>query len=101
MPVPDDVDISIGPQHVPGVWANAWRATALADEVTIDLVRLDPFQPRGIVVSRLTCSPRFLRELIDELEQVTRGTIGLLALAAEGGATLTYRYIDDDPGRPS
>jgi hypothetical protein len=70
VPVPDDADISIGPQHAQGVLANACRAIALVDEVTIDFVRLDPFQPRGIVVSRLTCSPRFLRDLIDELEQI-------------------------------
>ena len=70
MPLPEDADISIGPPHDAGVWANACRAIALADEMTIDFVRLDPFQPGGIVVARVTGSPRFFQELIDDLQRV-------------------------------
>jgi hypothetical protein len=40
------------------------------DEVTMDFVRVDPVEPRGIVVARVTCSPQFLRQLMDELEDV-------------------------------
>ena len=71
VPVPDGVDISNRAaacsrrldQRVP-----CNRSGGRGDD---RLVRLDPFRRRGIVVSRLTCSPRFLRELIDELEQVS------------------------------
>lgn len=70
MPLPDDFDISIDLERARGVWANSSRAVALVDEATIDFVRLDPFEPQGIVVARVTCSPRFLREVIDELESV-------------------------------
>jgi hypothetical protein len=43
---------------------------AQLDEFTIDFVRMDPVQPRGMVVARVTGSPPFLRKFIDELEQV-------------------------------
>ena len=48
----------------------AVRVNGSDDEITIDFARLDPVEPRGIVVARVTCSPRFLRTLMDELERV-------------------------------
>lgn len=70
VPVPDGVDINIDRRRYAGVWANACRAIAHADEVTIDFVRLDPREPTGMVVARITCSPGFFRDLIDGLERV-------------------------------
>ena len=70
MPVRDDADVSIDRRRFAGVWANACSAIAFADEVTIDFVRLDPREPKGMVVARVTCSLAFLRSLIDDLEAV-------------------------------
>jgi len=66
----DGPEITIDARRFAGVWANAVRVNGSDDEITIDFARLDPVEPRGIVVSRVTCSPRFLRTLMDELERV-------------------------------
>lgn len=66
----DDVDVSIDRRRFAGVWANGSSAIAHADEVTIDFVRVDPREPKGMVVARVTCSPGFLRGFIDDLERV-------------------------------
>jgi len=68
--VPEGVEVSIDRRRFAGVWANASTASARLDEVTIDFVRLDPQEPKGMVVARVTCSPLFLRSLIDDLEHV-------------------------------
>ncbi|MEO5634945.1 hypothetical protein [Gaiella sp.] len=52
------------------MWANAVEVEAWADEVTMDFIRMDPVQSRGMVVARVTCSPTFLRTLVDKLEGV-------------------------------
>ena len=70
MPVPDDVEITIDRRRFAGVWTNACKAIAHVDEATIDFIRIDPREPTGIVVARVTCSPSFLRDLIDDLERV-------------------------------
>ena len=66
----DDPEITIDARRFVGAWTNAVRVNAQRDEFTIDFVRMDPVQPRGMVVARITCSPPFLREFIDELERV-------------------------------
>jgi hypothetical protein len=66
----DELEITIDARRFAGVWANAVRVNGSNDEITIDFARLDPVEPRGIVVSRVTCSPQFLRTLMDELERV-------------------------------
>lgn len=55
-----------------GVWANFARVNHSPYEFTIDFARLDfdGTQPvGGIVVSRVSLSPLFVRQLIDALEQ--------------------------------
>ena len=66
----DEPEVTIDARRFAGVWANAVRVNGSNDEITMDFVRLDPVEPRGIVVSRVTCSPQFLRTLMDELERV-------------------------------
>ena len=66
----DVPEITIDARRFAGVWANAIRVNGGQDEITMDFVRLDPVEPRGIVVARITCSPPFLRTVIDELERV-------------------------------
>jgi hypothetical protein len=68
--VPDGVEVTIDRRRFAGAWTNACRAIAHADEVTIDFIRVDPREPSGLVVARVTCSPSFCRDLIDELERV-------------------------------
>ena len=57
----EGAEITIDARRFAGVWANAVRVNGSHDEITIDFARLDPVEPRGIVVSRVTCSPLFLR----------------------------------------
>jgi hypothetical protein len=53
-----------------GVWANWIRVIYSEHEFTIDFVRLDPFEPRGIVVARISGSPLFVTKLIDMVSAV-------------------------------
>ena len=66
----DEPDVTIDAERFAGVWANAVEVEAWADEVTMDFIRMDPVEPRGMVVARVTCSPAFLRTLVDKLEGV-------------------------------
>jgi hypothetical protein len=65
-----DVEISIDARRLAGVWANSARVDAKSDEFTIDFIRVDPWQPRAMVVSRVALSPNFVREFLDEAERV-------------------------------
>jgi hypothetical protein len=76
VPLPDDVDLAIDRRRFAGVWANACRAIAHSDEVTVDFVRVDPREPSGMVVARITFSPQFLRHLMDDLERVWHEWVG-------------------------
>ena len=66
----EDAEITIDDRCFAGVWANAAKVEAWADEVTMDFIRIDPVEPRGMVVARVTCSPAFLRNFVDKLEGV-------------------------------
>jgi len=66
----DGPEITIDARRFAGVWANAIRVNGGHDEITMDFARLDPVEPRGMVVARVTCSPVFVRTVIDELERV-------------------------------
>ena len=62
--------IIVPPEHVAGAWANWARVDYSEHEFTIDFVRKDPFQPRGIVVARISGSPLFVMQLIDLISGV-------------------------------
>jgi hypothetical protein len=66
----EGAEITIDGSRFVGVWANAVRVEASADEVTMDFIRIDPVEARGMVVARVTCSPAFLRNFVDKLEGV-------------------------------
>ena len=62
--------IIIAPEQLAGVWAN-WAQVSYSDhEFTIDFVRMDPLQPLGIVVARVSSSSLFVMHLIDTLKSV-------------------------------
>lgn len=61
------VDIVILPQEMAGVWANFARVTHSEHEFTIDFVRMEAGENRGIVVSRVAVSPLFITQLIEAL----------------------------------
>jgi hypothetical protein len=63
--------ISIDAGMLGGVWANFAQVSHSPYEFTLDFVRLDFSQqpPTGIVVSRVSMSPLFVRQLIDALSQ--------------------------------
>ncbi len=50
----DPPEITIDARPFAGVLANGVRVTGKSDEFTIDFVRLDPVEPRGMVVARVT-----------------------------------------------
>ena len=66
----EESEVTIDARRFAGVWANAVEVEAWADEVTMDFIRMDPVESRGMVVARVTCSPTFLRTLVDRLEGV-------------------------------
>jgi hypothetical protein len=66
----EESEVTIDARRFAGVWANAVEVEAWADEVTMDFIRMDPVESRGMVVARVTCSPAFLRTLVDKLEGV-------------------------------
>ena len=63
-------EITIDARRFAGVWANAVQIDAKSDELTIDFIRVDPRLPRGMVVARVTLSPKFMRALLDQAERV-------------------------------
>ena len=65
-----EVEITIDARRFAGVWANASRVDAGVDDFTIDFIRVDPRQPRGMVVARVTLSPGFMRDFVDDCETV-------------------------------
>jgi hypothetical protein len=60
--------IIVRPEQIGGVWANWARITYARQEFTIDLVRLDPFARRGIVVARVAASADFVQNLTKALD---------------------------------
>jgi Protein of unknown function (DUF3467) len=63
-------EIIIAPAQLAGVWAN-WAQVSYTDhEFTIDFVRMDPLEPREIVVARVSSSSLFIMHLIDTLKSV-------------------------------
>lgn len=66
----NEPEITIDARRFAGVWANAIRVNGGHDELTMDFARLDPVESRGVVVARVTCSPAFVRTIIDELGRV-------------------------------
>ena len=70
MPEHDDPELIVPPELIVGVWANAARVRQLPEEITIDFIRRDPFENRGIVVARVAGTPRFMGEVADSLQRV-------------------------------
>ena len=63
-------EIFIASEQLAGAWAN-WAQVSYSNyEFTIDFVRMDPLQPRGIVVARVSGSPLFVMQLIDTLNRL-------------------------------
>jgi hypothetical protein len=63
----DDFDLIVPPALIAGAWANTTRARPSPDDVTIDFIRLDPFENRGVVVARVALTPWAIGELADSL----------------------------------
>lgn len=55
-------------EHMAGVWANFAQVSHSPYEFTLDFVRLDFQQKKGIVVARVSVSPLFITQLIDALK---------------------------------
>jgi Protein of unknown function (DUF3467) len=63
-------EIFIALDQLAGVWANWADVRYSQHEFTIDFVRMDPREPHGIVVARVSSSSQFVMELIDTLNNV-------------------------------
>jgi hypothetical protein len=65
-------NIHFSPEMMAGVYANFANVSSSDYEFTITFARVDheveDEEVPGVVVTRVTCAPRFLRELIDALE---------------------------------
>ena len=71
-PDPQQPQIILREELMPGVWANFAQVSHSQHEFTIDFVRMDGTAPppgRGIVVARVSMSPLFITQLIDALQK--------------------------------
>lgn len=66
------LQLHVDPQHLPGVYANFASVSFSDYEFTVTFARVDheveAGEVPGVVVSRVNLSHRFMRELIDALE---------------------------------
>jgi hypothetical protein len=66
------LNIHLDPEHLAGTYANFANVSFSAYEFTITFARIDHEVEEGdvpgVVVSRVNMSPRFLRELLDAME---------------------------------
>ena len=71
-PAERQINIHSSPEHMAGVYANFANVSHSDYEFTITFARvdheIDEEEIPGVVVSRVALSPRFMRELIDALE---------------------------------
>jgi hypothetical protein len=70
MPEDDEPELIVPPDLIAGAWANTARVRHSPDEITIDFIRLDPFENRRIVVARVAMTPWFIGDLADSLQRV-------------------------------
>ncbi|MSO95764.1 MAG: hypothetical protein EXQ81_08230 [Thermoleophilia bacterium] len=71
----DGPEITTDARRFTGVGADAVRVNEGHDEIPIDVARLDPVEPRRIVVSRMTFSPPFPGKLLGKIERVWHGWV--------------------------
>jgi hypothetical protein len=81
---PEAPDITIPPEWVPGVYANAAQATYNAYEVTIDFVRMDPYYNSGVVVARVSFPHTAANDFVLHLAQVLQAWAGEV-MSDQGG----------------
>ena len=66
------LNIHLDPEHLAGVYANFANVSFSAYEFTITFARIDHEVEEGdvpgVVVSRVNMSPRFMRELLDAMD---------------------------------
>jgi hypothetical protein len=61
--------IVVPPEQFPGRWANHARLTITRHEITLDMIRIGPREPRAEVVSRVSFSPLLFGELVEEFNE--------------------------------
>jgi hypothetical protein len=62
-PADHEVQLNIPPDLFPGHWANHATVAKTAHEITLDFYRIGPGGRRGLLVSRVNCSPLLLEQL--------------------------------------
>ena len=90
------LNIHLDPEHLAGVYANFANVSSSEYEFTITFARVDheveEDEVPGVVVSRVALSPRFMRELIDAMEDnysKWRTREGIKSLPEFGGGSDT------------
>jgi hypothetical protein len=53
-----------------GVWATDFRTAVTEKELTLDFIRVDPFDGRAVVVSRVACSHATMGDLAEDLGRI-------------------------------
>jgi hypothetical protein len=65
---PQEIQVSLPPEMFGGVWANFATVTHSEHEFTIDFIRVDPLQSKGMVTARVNVSPLFITQLQEALK---------------------------------
>jgi hypothetical protein len=50
-----------------GVWATDFRMAVTEDGLTLEFIRVDPFDGAAVVVSRVACSHATMGDLVEDL----------------------------------
>ena len=66
----DDLELIVPYEMTAGQWADFYRVGDSRDGFTADFIRLDAFEPRGVVVARVGFSGRLLGDLAETLEDL-------------------------------
>lgn len=66
---PPTFEVSVPQDQQAGVWANFATVSHSPYEFTLDFVRLDFQQQKGIVVARVSVTPLFITQLIEALQE--------------------------------
>src|SRR3954451_15531699 len=97
------INIHFSPEMMAGVYANFANVSHSDYEFTITFARVDheveEEEIPGVVVSRINLSPRFMRELIDAMEDnwsKWQTKEGIKNLPEYGGEKPQQQYPEDD-----
>jgi hypothetical protein len=95
-------EITIPPEWVPGVYANLTFVAFSPTEFTIDFVRMDPYNPSGVVVARISLPAETANNLALHLGTALHSWAedAVANLGGDGNGQTFYRPEDPGPEPP-